>query len=166
MTSNDKSFVIIGVKFLGGSFSSINSTYICMDFSKLQRLAWDTKWIVADDEANNKYIPQVKIFSWHLNESLITSYIAVMYCIVWKLFSYYFGLLIFSVWTLLQDFIVSNETDWSQEWYSKWSEEAKACYTIYSESSLLSHWAGLIYSPHFCGQFCFQSTSTAIWKNS
>ena len=33
--------------------------------------------IVADDEANNKDIPQVKVFSWHLNESLIT----VMYCI-------------------------------------------------------------------------------------
>ena len=50
-----------------------------------------------------------------------------MYYIEWKLFSYYFGLLIFSGWTLLKDLISSIETYWSQEWYSERSEEAQAC---------------------------------------
>ena len=35
----------------------------------------------SSDEANNKDIPQVKIFAWHLKESLLASYIAAMYCI-------------------------------------------------------------------------------------
>ena len=49
-----------------------------MDSFNFTQLAWYTKWIIVDDGANNKEIPQVKIFSWHLNESLITSHITVM----------------------------------------------------------------------------------------
>ena len=52
-----------------------------MNFFKTYDLHDIPKWIVADDEANNKDFPQVKIFSWHLKESLLASYIAVMYCI-------------------------------------------------------------------------------------
>ena len=49
-----------------------------MDSFNFTQLARYTKWKVADDEANNKYIPQVKFFCWHLNESLITSFFSVL----------------------------------------------------------------------------------------
>ena len=52
-----------------------------MDFLNIIRLTRETKWIVADDAANNKDIPEMKTFSWHLKKSALTSYIAVMYCI-------------------------------------------------------------------------------------
>ena len=50
---------------------------------------------------SNKDIPRVKIFSWHLNESLITSNIAVMYCIDWKLLFWVTNIfsLNFSLWS-------------------------------------------------------------------
>ena len=62
----NKSFVllIVEVKFLVSSFSSINRTYMTMDSFIFTQLAWYTKWIIADDGANNKDIPQVKMFKW------------------------------------------------------------------------------------------------------
>ena len=112
---------IIRVKTLVGSFSSKQYLY-CMDFLNIIRLTRETKWIVADDAANNKDIPEMKTFSWHLKKSALTCYIAVMYCIDWKLFSYYSGLLRFS------DHILPNETDCSQELYSKKSKEAQSLF--------------------------------------
>ena len=60
-------------EFLEGTFSWINRIYIVMDLFKIVQLAWDTKWIIQDDDASNKDILQMKMFYWHLNESLLTS---------------------------------------------------------------------------------------------
>ena len=36
-----------------GSFFSIKSIFMIMDLCNIIQLAWDTKWIIAGDEANN-----------------------------------------------------------------------------------------------------------------
>ena len=42
------------------------STYIYIDFFNNVQPVWDTKWIIAGDEAHNTDILRVKMFAEHL----------------------------------------------------------------------------------------------------
>ena len=46
-----------------GSFLSINTTLIYIEFFNIVKPAWDTESIIAGDEAHNKDILRVKMFA-------------------------------------------------------------------------------------------------------